>query len=138
MANIRSFITTLYVFTFALFILAFGMVERPTVIQNAVYITTSALNTLQNAVTEARSNLPILFTRDIDFVGLEASGNFGIALCLPCYRPSITFPFLGVFDSSLQATSLTSIIIDAAGQPDAIGKDVSLFALYIVHCLTVI
>jgi hypothetical protein len=138
MANIRSFITTLCVFIFTLFILAFGVLERPNVIQNVAYITTSALKSLQNTVTEARSNIPVLFTRDIDFVGLEASGKFGIALCLPGYRPSITLPFLGVFDSSLQATSLTSSIIDVAGQPDATGKDVSLLALYIVHCLTVI
>jgi hypothetical protein len=92
MANIRSFITTLCAFTITLFILAFGVLERPTIVLGIVQITTSLLPALRSAITDAGANVPIVFKRDLDFAGLGASGNFGIALCLRCCWPSMTLP----------------------------------------------
>jgi hypothetical protein len=85
MANIRSFITTLCVFTITLFILAFGVLERPIIVTDIVQITSSALPALRSAITDAGAKVPIIFSRDLDFGSPGASGNFGIALCLPCY-----------------------------------------------------
>jgi hypothetical protein len=85
MFNFRSFITTLCVFTSTLLLLAFVVVERPIIVQNAVEITTSALPIIRNAITQAGSNVPVIFAREIEFVEPGASSTYGIASCLPCY-----------------------------------------------------